>query len=47
VVDIREIARLAGVSIATVSNVLNNYTEVSDATKERILKIAEEIVYMC
>jgi DNA-binding LacI/PurR family transcriptional regulator len=46
VVDIREIARLAGVSTATVSKVLNNYTEVSDATKERILKIVEEVGYI-
>ena len=45
-VDIREIARLAGVSTATVSKVLNNYTEVSDATKERILKIVEEVGYI-
>jgi len=46
VVDIREIARLAGVSTATVSKVLNNYTEVSDSTKERILKIVEEVGYI-
>ena len=46
VVDIREIARLAGVSTATVSKVLNNYTEVSDATKERIIKIVEEVGYI-
>lgn len=45
-VDIREIARLAGVSTATVSKVLNNYTEVSDATKKRILKIVEETGYI-
>jgi LacI family transcriptional regulator len=46
VVDIRDIARLAGVSTATVSKVLNNYTEVSDATKARILKIVEEVGYI-
>jgi DNA-binding LacI/PurR family transcriptional regulator len=45
-VDIRDIARLAGVSTATVSKVLNNYTEVSDATKARILKIVEEVGYI-
>jgi LacI family transcriptional regulator len=45
-VDIRDIARLAGVSTATVSKVLNNYTEVSDATKTRILKIVEEVGYI-
>lgn len=45
-VDIRDIARLAGVSTATVSKVLNNYSEVSDATKARILKIVEEVGYI-
>jgi DNA-binding LacI/PurR family transcriptional regulator len=45
-VDIRDIARLAGVSTATVSKVLNNYSEVSDATKVRILKIVEEVGYI-
>jgi DNA-binding LacI/PurR family transcriptional regulator len=46
VVDIRDIARLAGVSTATVSKVLNNYTEVSDATKARVLRIVEEVGYI-
>jgi DNA-binding LacI/PurR family transcriptional regulator len=46
VIGIREIARLAGVSTATVSKVLNNYSEVSDATKERIVKIVEEVGYI-
>ncbi|MBV1710026.1 MAG: LacI family transcriptional regulator [Erysipelothrix sp.] len=45
-VDIRDIARLAGVSTATVSKVLNNYTEVSDATKARVLRIVEEVGYI-
>lgn len=45
-IDIREIAKLAGVSTATVSKVLNNYKEVSDITKERVLKIVEEVGYI-
>lgn len=45
-VDIREIAKLAGVSTATVSKVLNNYKEVSDTTKARVLKIVEEVGYI-
>jgi LacI family transcriptional regulator len=44
--DIRDIAKMAGVSTATVSKVLNNYKEVSDATKVRILKIVEEVGYI-
>jgi DNA-binding LacI/PurR family transcriptional regulator len=44
--DIRDIAKMAGVSTATVSKVLNNYKEVSDATKARILKIVEEVGYI-
>ena len=45
-VDIRDIARLAGVSTATVSKVLNNYSEISEATKVRVLKIVEETGYI-
>lgn len=45
-VDIRDIARLANVSTATVSKVLNNYAEVSEATKEKVLKIVEEVGYI-
>lgn len=44
--DIRDIAKMAGVSTATVSKVLNNYKEVSNATKARILKIVEEVGYI-
>jgi len=45
-VDIRDIAKMAGVSTATVSKVLNNYSEVSEATKIRILKLVEEVGYI-
>jgi DNA-binding LacI/PurR family transcriptional regulator len=44
--DIRDIAKMAGVSTATVSKVLNNYKEVSDATKVRILKIVADVGYI-
>jgi LacI family transcriptional regulator len=44
-VDIKEIAKLSGVSISTVSNVLNGRKNVSDTTRERVLKICEEQNY--
>ena len=39
---IRDIATLAGVSIATVSRVLNNKPDVDPATREHVLRIVEE-----
>ncbi|SHO49313.1 LacI family DNA-binding transcriptional regulator [Anaerocolumna xylanovorans] len=42
---IKEIAKQAGVSVSTVSNVLNNKKNVGEETRERILKICEELSY--
>src|SRR3954462_8566690 len=44
---IKDIAQIAGVSIATVSRVLNYDTtlSVSDETKKRIFEVAEELSY--
>ena len=42
---IYEVARIAGVSRQTVSRVINNRPDVADDTRERILKIIEEIDY--
>ena len=39
---IQDIARLAGVSKATVSRVLNHKPDVDPATRERVLRIVEE-----
>lgn len=44
--DQREIARLAGVSTATVSRVLNNSGSVSEKKRNKILKIVEEHAYV-
>ena len=38
-VTIRELARLSGVSVGTVSRALNGYTDVRSETRERILPL--------
>jgi LacI family transcriptional regulator len=42
---IKDIARLAGVSITTVSKALNNYRDIKPATKNKILKISKDLNY--
>jgi LacI family transcriptional regulator len=44
-IGMREIAKIAGVSISTVSNVLNGRKNVGQKTKERVLKICSEHGY--
>jgi DNA-binding LacI/PurR family transcriptional regulator len=43
--NIKEIAQKAGVSIATVSRVMNNHGPVREETRRRILQIAHELNY--
>lgn len=43
--SIKEIAQLAGVSVPTVSKVLNNYSDVSENTKARVREVAERLGY--
>ena len=45
IATIRELAKLSGVSVATVSRVLNDYADVSETTRERVLKHARELDY--
>ena len=45
IANIRDLASRSGVSVATVSRVMNNYGDVSDATRKRVLEIAKELDY--
>ena len=45
IMNIYDIARLSGVSIATVSRVVNDSPKVSDKTKEKVRKVMEENNY--
>lgn len=44
--SITDVARLAGVSVGTVSHALNSVGYVKQETKEKILKAAEELNYV-
>ena len=44
-VTIRQLARLSGVSVGTVSRALNGYTDVNPETRERIMRLARELDY--
>lgn len=44
-VNIKDVAKAAGVSITTVSNVLNGRTNVGQGTRERVLSICKELDY--
>ena len=45
-VTIKDVAKLAGVSISTVSRVINDHPDVKDETREKILKIIKESNYI-
>lgn len=44
-IGIKDVAKKAGVSVSTVSNVLNNKKNVGEETRDRILKLCEELSY--
>ena len=43
---IKDISRITGISVTQVSRALNNHSDVSQATKERVNRIAKEIGYV-
>ena len=43
--SLRDVAKLAGVSVKTVSNVVNDYEHVTDSTRDRVLRAIEELNY--
>ncbi|XID91848.1 LacI family DNA-binding transcriptional regulator [Paenibacillaceae bacterium WGS1546] len=43
--NIRDVAKAAGVSVATVSKVLNGYTTVNKKTKEKVLRYVKEMQF--
>jgi LacI family transcriptional regulator len=42
---IKDIARVAGVSVTTVSRALNGYSDVSEKTRQKVIRVAEELNY--
>ena len=44
-VTIKDVARAAGVSYSTVSRALSGSPEISEQTRERIVKLCEEMHY--
>lgn len=44
--NIKTIAHLAGVSISTVSKIINNYPDISEETRSRVLAIMNEVGYV-
>lgn len=43
---IKDISRLTGISVTQVSRALNNHLDVSQATKEKVNRVAKEIGYV-
>ncbi|PAB59689.1 LacI family DNA-binding transcriptional regulator [Anaeromicrobium sediminis] len=44
--NIKDIAKLAGVGVSTVSRVLNDHPDVKAATREKVLKVIDEVNYI-
>ncbi len=44
--SLKDISRVCGVSVATVSKALNNHSDIGEETKEHIKKVAKEMGYL-
>ncbi|WP_432667546.1 LacI family DNA-binding transcriptional regulator [Wukongibacter baidiensis] len=44
--NIKDIAKIAGVGVSTVSRVINNHPDVKDKTRDKVLKVIEEHNYI-
>ena len=44
--NIRDIAKLSGVGVSTVSRVLNNHPDVKESTREKVMQIIKESNYI-
>lgn len=44
--SINDVAKLAGVGVSTVSKVMNNYANISDETRKRVMLAVEELNYV-
>lgn len=44
--NIKDIARLSGVGVSTVSRVINNHSDVKESTREKVKKVIEESNYI-
>ena len=44
-VSIKDIAKECGVSVATVSKALNDHSDISEQTKEKVMKTAKKLGY--
>lgn len=44
--NIRDIAKLSGVGVSTVSRVLNNHPDVKESTREKVMKVIRESEYI-
>ena len=45
--SIKDIAAKCGLSISTVSKALNSYSDVSNETRQKVIKAAKEEVAIC
>ncbi|GJM76567.1 hypothetical protein HMSSN036_87830 [Paenibacillus macerans] len=45
-VNIKTIAEMAGVSVSTVSKIINNYSDISEETRTKVLEIMKQTGYV-